>query len=187
MKRACLLTGEPGVGKTTLIKQAVETAQARAGGFYTEEIRVSGARRGFKIVTLDGESAILAHADFESPHRVSKYGVDVEGLERVGVAALRDAIRDCDLVVIDEIGKMELCSPAFREAATQALDSGKLVLGTIMAARHPVADDIKRHPDVTVVAVTRANRQRVLEGLADWLRAATGGSAAAKRDDVQDE
>lgn len=187
MKRACLLTGEPGVGKTTLIKQAVERAQARAGGFYTEEIRTGGARRGFRIVTLDGESAVLAHADFDSPHRVSKYGVDVESLEKVGVAALRDAIRDRDLVVIDEVGKMELCSPAFRETAAQALDSGKMVLGTIMAARHPVADDIKRRPDVTVVAVTRANRQRVLGELEHWLHAATGGRTAAGRGDIQDE
>jgi len=169
MKRACLLTGEPGVGKTTIIKQALEHARTKAGGFFTEEIRDHGVRRGFRIIALDGQSAILAHTDFKSPHRVSKYGVDIEGLDRVGVTALKDAIRDCDLVVVDEIGKMELFSPSFRGAVLEALDSGSRVLGTIMFSSHPVADDIKRHPNVAVVSVTKANREQVLSQIKRWL------------------
>jgi len=184
MTKAYLLTGGPGVGKTTIIKQALDKAlrtkyrspqggQARAGGFFTEEIRAGGVRQGFKIVTLDGQSAILAHVDIKSPYRVSKYGVDVEGLDRVGVAALRQAIGECDLVVIDEIGKMELFSPAFKEAVLAAIDSEKRVLGTIMLPSHPLADEIKRHPDVVTITVTRMNHRQVLEQVLDWLKSPT--------------
>jgi nucleoside-triphosphatase THEP1 len=122
---------------------------------------------------LDGQSAILAHVDIKSPYRVSKYGVDVEGLDRVGVAALRQAIGECDLVVIDEIGKMELFSPAFKEAVLAAIDSEKRVLGTIMLPSHPLADEIKRHPDVVTITVTRMNHRQVLEQVLDWLKSPT--------------
>ncbi len=122
MKQVYLLTGRPGTGKTSLIKQVVAQMKGKAGGFYTEEIRSQGVREGFRLVTLDGEQAILAHVNIHSPYRVSKYGVDVEALERVGVPALQRAAQQCDLVVIDEIGKMELFSPRFREAVSQVID-----------------------------------------------------------------
>ncbi|MDI6815242.1 MAG: nucleoside-triphosphatase, partial [Dehalococcoidales bacterium] len=77
MKQVYLLTGRPGTGKTSIIKQAVAKMKGRAGGFYTEEIRSQGVREGFRLVTLDGQSAILAHIDIHSQYRVSKYGVDI--------------------------------------------------------------------------------------------------------------
>lgn len=169
MKKAYLLTGGPGVGKTTIIKQALARASVRAGGFFTEEIRTGGVRQGFRIVTLDGRSTILSHIDINSPYRVSKYGVDIEGLDSVGVAALWDAIRECELVVIDEIGKMELFSPFFREAVLEAVNSGKRVLGTIMLASHPWADEIKHHPSVATISVTKMNRPQVLDQVLRWL------------------
>ena len=175
MKKACLLTGRPGVGKTTIIKQALDRTSVRAGGFFTEEIRTGGVRQGFRIVTLDGRSAILSHVDVKSPYRVGKYGVDIEGLDRVGVVALRDAIKECELVVIDEIGKMELFSPYFRAAVLEAIDSGERVLGTIMLASHPWAGEIKRRPDVATISVTRMNRQQVLEQVVSWLKSPING------------
>ena len=170
MKQAYLLTGPPGVGKTTLIKEAITAIEQRAGGFYTREMRSQGVRQGFEIVTLDGASAILASVDFHGPHRVSKYGVMVDNMDNVGVAALRRAIKECDTVVVDEIGKMELFSPAFREAVLEALDSGKKLLGTIMLAPHPWADRIKQDPRVEVVMVSRANHQQVAQELLAWLK-----------------
>ena len=170
MKQAYLLTGPPGVGKTTLIKEAITAIEQRAGGFYTREMRSQGVRQGFEIVTLDGASAILASVDFHGPHRVSKYGVMVDNMDNVGVAALRRAIKECDIVVVDEIGKMELFSPAFREAVLEALDSGKKLLGTIMLAPHPWADRIKQDPRVEVVMVSRANHQQVAQELLAWLK-----------------
>ena len=171
MKQACLLTGGPGVGKTTLIKQAIDKTQVNAGGFFTEEIRTGGVRQGFIIVTLDGQSAILSHVDIKSHYRVSKYGIDIESLDKVGVAALKDAIRECDVVVIDEIGKMEFFSPSFKDAVLEALNSKKRVLGTIMFTSHPWANGIKRHADVALITVTRANREQVLKQVISWLEA----------------
>jgi nucleoside-triphosphatase len=169
MKRVYLLTGRPGTGKTSLIKQAVAGLKGKAGGFYTEEIRDQGTRLGFKLVTLDGQEAILAHVNIPSRYRVSKYGVDVDSLDRVGVSALRQAAKQCDLVIVDEIGKMELFSTDFREAVLEIIGSGKRVLGTIMLVPNPWADAIKRQPQVNLVEVTRTNYYRVLDDLQHWL------------------
>ena len=169
MKQVYLLTGRPGTGKTSLIKQAIAGVRGKVGGFYTEEIRSGGVREGFRLVSLDGQEAILAHIDTPSPYRVSKYGVDIDSLDRVGVAALNQAAKECNLVVVDEIGKMELFSANFREAIWQIINSGKKVLGTIMFQANPWADAIKRQPQVNLVEVTRANYQRVLAELLVWL------------------
>ena len=169
MKQVYLLTGKPGTGKTSLIKQAIAGLGGKAGGFYTEEIRRGGVREGFRLVTLDGQEAILAHINIHSPHRVGKYGVDIDSLDRAGVSALNQAAEEGDLIVVDEIGRMELFSANFREAVWQIITSGKKVLGTIMFKANPWADRIKRQPQVNVVEVTRANRHQVLEELLVWL------------------
>jgi nucleoside-triphosphatase len=170
MASVYLLTGKPATGKTTVIRQAIAGYKFKASGFYTEEIRSGGIRQGFRIVTLDGQDAILSHVDNPSRYRVSKYGVDIANLDNVGVAAIEQAIAESDLIVIDEIGKMELFSPRFREAALKAIDSGKKVLGTIMLNPHPFADDVRRHANVKVVELTRANHDRVLKEILDWLK-----------------
>jgi nucleoside-triphosphatase len=169
MKRALLLTGQPGTGKTALIKEALARTKVKGGGFYTEEIRTGGIRQGFRIVTLDGREAVLAHVGISSPYQVSKYRVDTDALDRVGVSALLKALQENDLIVIDEIGKMELLSPQFRNAVTQAMNSGKKILGTIMLNPHPFADETKRHPEVEVLSVTRDNRTEVMKKVLAWL------------------
>src|SRR3989442_3961210 len=95
------------------------------------------------------------------------YGVDVEVLDRVGVPAIHDAVRQRALVVIDEIGRMEMTSATFRQAVEAALASGVPVLGTILRPAHPWADAIKRHAAVRLIEVTPANRETVPEQLAD--------------------
>jgi nucleoside-triphosphatase len=170
-KQVYLLTGRPGTGKTSLIKQAIAGMSGKAGGFYTEEIRSGGVRQGFRLVTLDGQHTILAHVDIHSPYRVSKYGVDTASLDRVGVSALNQAAEEGNLVIVDEIGKMELFSANFREAVWRVISSGKKVLGTIMFQANPWADAIKRQPQVNLVEVTRANYHRVLEEVLGWLEA----------------
>ena len=142
----------------------------KAGGFYTEEIRTWGVREGFRLVTLDGEDTILAHVNIHSPYRVSKYGVDIDALERVGIPALHKAVQQRDLIVVDEIGKMELFSADFRETVARMIDSGTRILGTIMLNSNPWADAIKRQPQINLVTVTRANYQQVLGDLRNWLR-----------------
>ncbi len=170
MKQVYLLTGRPGTGKTSLIKQVVAGMRDRVGGFYTEEIRSGGERQGFRLVTLDGQEAILAHINIHSPYRVSRYRVDIDSLDRVGVSALNQAVKEQRLVVIDEIGKMELFSTNFRKAVMQIINSGNKVLGTIMSSPNPEADAIKHQPQVKLITVTRTNHHRVLEELSLWLR-----------------
>ena len=169
MKSVLLLTGKPGTGKTALIKEAIAKTKIKTGGFYTEEIRTAGVRQGFRIITLDGKETILAHVNISSSYQVSKYKVDTGRLDEVGVSALRQALKESDLIVIDEIGKMELLSPQFREAVWQAIDSGKRVLGTIMLNPHLFADKIKHHPQAKTLLVTRDNRNQVLGELLNWL------------------
>jgi len=159
---AFLITGRPGSGKTTLVRTVVEALRAPAGGFYTREVRGPGGRRtGFDIVTLDGATATLADVALDSPHRVGRYGVDVEAVERVAVPALEAAIEGGRLVVIDEIGKMELLSPKFQRAVIEAVRRHRVLFGTIMEASHPFADEIKAQPDVIVHELREDNRERL--------------------------
>jgi nucleoside-triphosphatase len=170
MKSVYLLTGMPGTGKTSLIKQVAADTRIQTGGFYTEEIRVDGIRQGFQITTLNGQTVPLAHVDIRSPHRVSKYGVNIEGLESLGIASLEEAARQSEIVIIDEIGKMELFSEVFKNTVLRIIDSGKKVLGTIMLKSDPWADMIKSKPQVQVLTLTRNNRSQVLEEIQNWVR-----------------
>jgi nucleoside-triphosphatase len=158
MTRAILLTGAPGSGKTTLICRILAGLSISASGFYTQELRAGGARQGFEIITLDGRRGTLAHVNIGGRHRVGKYGVDLAALEAIGVAAIREAVAGGKLVVIDEIGPMEMLSEPFRRAVVEALDSPSPVLGAIARRSTPFTDAIKARPDVTVIEVTPANR-----------------------------
>ena len=172
MTEKVLLTGRPGCGKTTLIKRVVNNLPRRAGGFYTEEIRDAGTRVGFKIVTLDGEEVVFAHIDLKMPQYVGKYRLDLPALERIGVGAVRQAVRSRRLVVIDEIGPMEIRSAIFRGAVNEALDSEVPVLATIFARSLPFTEAIKSRPDVMLIEVRFDNRERLVSELADRIQAA---------------
>ncbi len=167
---AVMVSGPAGCGKTTLIRRAVAELGVPAAGFYTEEIRAAGRREGFALVTLDGRRATLASVRIRGPHRVSKYGVDVEALESVGLPALEEATAGANLLVVDEIGKMELFSQRFREAVLRALDAGGSVLATIMLSRHPFADAVKARDDVRLIHLTPETRERVLGEVVAALR-----------------
>jgi nucleoside-triphosphatase len=170
-----LLTGRPGCGKTTLIKRIVKQVARPAGGFYTEEIRERGRRVGFRMITLDAQETVFAHVDFKKPERLGKYGLDLSALESVGVEAIREAVRARRLVIIDEIGPMEIRSAIFRNAVNEALDSEVPLLATIFARPLPFTNAIKSRPDVTLIDVRPNNRERLVSDLSDKIRSLNPG------------
>ena len=179
-KRAFLITGHPGCGKTTLVRRLVDELDVPAGGFYTQEIRTRGRREGFGLTTLDGQTATLASVHMSGGPRVSRYGVNPAAMDEVGAPAIERAIAEARLIVIDEIGKMELLSNRFRQAVLAALECGKPVLATIMLAAHPWADALKRRPDVSLLVLTEGNRAQVAAELLPELRRLLGQTDAAR-------
>jgi nucleoside-triphosphatase len=165
-----LLTGRPGCGKTTLVKRVVKNLSQRAAGFYTEEIRDGGIRVGFRLVTLAGDEGVLAHIDFKTSERVGKYGLDLSALEAVGVNAIREAMQAKRLIVIDEIGPMEIRSVGFRAAVNDALESELPVLATIFSRSLPFTDAIKSRPDVVLIEVSLNNREQLVAQLSEKFR-----------------
>ena len=174
MAHTILLTGRPGVGKTTVIRKIAEALGAAAGGFYTAEIREHGQRKGFKIVTLAGNEGILAHVDIKGAPRISKYGVNLRDLEEIGVASLRRAVHQARYVVIDEIGKMELFSDEFRQAVMEAVRSDRCVVATMMRGQNRWVEELTALSQVCVLELTEANRDQMAQRVLDLFRDNSG-------------
>lgn len=165
-----LLQGRPGSGKTTVARRLAELLRARGvqlAGFTTEEIRVGRRRVGFKVETMSGESAVLAHVDLPGPPRVGKYGVDVAAFERLALPALE--VSNSAIAIVDEIGKMELASAAFRDALSRLFDSRQPVVATVHVFRHPFTDALKAREDVEVVRLTEKTRDQLPHELDEQL------------------
>ena len=171
-----LLTGRPGIGKTTALRRLAELLGGwRLAGFYTEEVRVGGRRRGFGITTFDGREGMLADVGHRGPWRVGKYGVDVEGFERLVCPILEAAAEEADVVLVDEIGKMECFSRRFCEAVERLADAPTLLVATIAARGGSLIAAMKRRPDAQLHTLTLANRDdmpgTLLEELRPWASA----------------
>ena len=159
------------MGKTSVIKKIIPLLGTSAGGFFTEEIRVMDRRMGFRIVTLDGKDGIMAHVDCNSNYKVGKYRVDLDSFERVAIPALENALKDKSIIVIDEIGKMELFSAKFRELVRNILDSEKSLLSVIKENGDAFTEEIKKRGDVGLVTVNYENREGLPEKVVDMLKA----------------
>jgi nucleoside-triphosphatase len=166
-----LLTGLPGCGKTTVVRRVVKLLDStRLAGFYTAEVREHGHRVGFTAVGLGGPAAALAHIEFHGPHRVGRYGVDLENFEAIVEAELNRRPGDVEVFLVDEIGKMECMSRVFVEAVTRILDCPVPVLATIAAKGGGFITQVKARPDVEIVTVTAVNRERFPNELAGRFR-----------------
>ena len=162
-----LLTGPPGCGKTTVARKVAGLLGDRAGGFFTEEIRdETGARTGFRVEAIDGKKGRLASRRAGPGPRVGPYVVDVRDFEAVALPSL--AGTGGKILIIDEIGKMECFSEAFRSRVREILDGGAPFLATIpLRGGGPFIQAIRNRPDVAIVTVTRENRGRLPETIAD--------------------
>jgi nucleoside-triphosphatase THEP1 len=152
-----LFTGPPGCGKSTFIEKIVKRSPSSKTGFFTREIREKGIRVGFSIKTLDGKQGVLAHKEIESPFKVGQYGVNVDDINRVAVPSMIPAKED-QMIVIDEIGKMECFSISFKETLVRVLESKNPILGTIALKGDPFMAKIKKRKDVHLIRITEKNR-----------------------------
>ena len=168
--RSLMLVGRPGIGKTTVIKQVAEHLGEQAGGFYTEEICGPGGRKGFRLVTLEGQTAVMAHVTLKGRGRprVGRYGVDLAAIDQVGIVALQTAMQTGRVVIVDEIGKMELFSGRFKEVVLQAVSGPCTVVATAMVKPNPWVDALKAMPNVSLREVTMNNRDRLAQAVVGW-------------------
>ena len=174
MGKHILVTGLPGVGKTTLIRKVLTGLPPAfpVAGFFTGELREGGHRVGFEIETLDGRKGVLSHVRFKSPCRVGGYGVDIGGFERLALPLLRAG--EAGLYVIDEIGKMECFSSPFIQTVTALLDAGPPVFGSVALKGSGFIESIKARRDVTLVEVTVGTRDDRVGQIALELRKRIG-------------
>lgn len=171
-KKNIFLTGAPSSGKTTVIKKVISGLSCPATGFYTEEERAGGRRVGFVMKTIGGKSGYLAHQDIRSDLKIRRYGVSIENIETIAVPSIMP--RSGHIIILDEIGKMECFSAVFRQAALAALDSPRIVVGTITFGGDDFITGIKDRADIEIHEVTQDNRDSlpalILERVACLLR-----------------
>ena len=156
MAKNIFLTGAPSSGKTTVIKKVIKGLPISANGFYTEEERIGDKRVGFLMRTLDGKTGYLAHQDIKSDFHIRRYGVSVENIEKIGVPSIAPVGNN--VVILDEIGKMECFSGLFKQEAVKALDSANIVIGTITFGGDDFILGLKERKDIEIHEVTLGNR-----------------------------
>lgn len=165
-----LVTGAPRTGKTTLISTIISNLNICVIGFITTEIRENNIRTGFTIETYSGIKKILASKkNLESRYRVGKYGVYLDNLNYI-VSKLEKEIDDetPKLIVIDEIGKMELFSHIFKDFVMKTLSQNK-VLGTIMLRDNDFTRKIKLRSDTKVFEINLQNREKITDKIEELI------------------
>lgn len=156
-----IVTGAPGVGKTTVIKGVAELMKSsRPSGFYTEEIRDKGVRKGFELVDMQGDRQVLSHVKLRVSDKVGKYGVDVAGFEAF-LDKLNLSDQNAGPVLIDEIGKMECLSDKFKELVKDLLDSPRTVIAAVALHGAGFIESVKRRDDIELIEITPRNRDLI--------------------------
>jgi nucleoside-triphosphatase len=183
--RVILLTGRPGVGKTTMVNQIREhysTIGFKIEGITTREVREAGARTGFMITDLSsGQEGWLAKKDLTAGPRVGSYVVVSDDLEKIGVAALERSTKGtADLIIVDEIGPMEMTSTSFRNSIFRVLNGDRAVLATVkFGSRYPEVE--KTRQKSLHWEITKENREsiyrKIVRQVDDWIGKPRGGAS----------
>ena len=170
------ITGLPRSGKSAVMEKVLEmlveertreinvrgnpTGKPIVGGLRTEPILENGERLGYKVINIiTEEEGVIAHKTFDSRLRVLGYGLDLKALEEVAIPAINYAKEECEVLVIDEIGKFSVESEGFVNCVRSALQVDKPTLLTLhKKSRHPLLQDIRRRDDGRILEVTPVNR-----------------------------
>ena len=174
------MTGEPGVGKTTIVVRLCDhfAGRTKVQGITTREVRDGGVRVGFRIMNVaTREEGWLARKNHSQGPQVGPYRVVEEDLERIGVAALNRAIIESGgIVVVDEIGPMEMTSPRFRNAVARLFDIERPIIATVkLGSRYPEVERVRSHS--VELEITKDNReasyQRLVSHVDEWTRSSS--------------
>ena len=130
------------------------------GGMRCEPVIENGERVGYACVNiLTGEKGVMAHREIDSRNRILGFGIDPSEIDRVGVPAIIDSIGNCEILVIDEVGKFTVESEGFVNSVRLALEHDLPTLLTLhKKSRHPLLQDIRRRDDARILEVTPVNR-----------------------------
>ena len=168
------ITGLPRSGKSAVLDKVVSmvvdehkadhhsstSGQRVIGGMRTEAIIENGERVGYACIDIEtGERGVMAHREIDSRNRILGYGIDPSEIDRIGVPAIRNAVGNCEILVVDEVGKFSVESEGFVEVVRAALEYDMPTLLTLhKKSRHPLLQDIRRRDDGRILEVTPVNR-----------------------------
>lgn len=165
-----LITGIPGIGKTTLIRKISEIfKEFNPAGFYISEIIEDGVRTGFELVSLYGDSRVLSHINLKTKYIVGKYKVDIKGFENM-LDNIFSREKKTGLYIIDEIGKIECKSKKFSKLIIDLLNSDKPVVASISDKGTGLIHDIKKRNDIKLFEITPHNHELLLKELTMEIR-----------------
>lgn len=174
-----LVTGPPGVGKSTVISKVIlklKSAGLIVGGCTTSELRSGGTRTGFEVRDLtSGRKGELASVATKFGPKVGRYRVNLSDLARVGAAGVEAASSASEVIVVDEVGPMELVSPDFRRAVSKCVESGKPMLAAVHERlEDDLISELKSRAE-SIVILTVENRDDAVDEISAALVKAAGG------------
>lgn len=161
-----LLSGEPRIGKTTILKKIIQMiGECNCIGFYTEEVKNDFDRIGFDCVSLDGKRQRIADVDMPSDVRIGRYGINIKAFEDFALQTISNFSNRNKIIIIDEIGPIQLLSKKFKQQICNILSSTNCVIGTIFYEKHPDIDEIKKLPGIEIYSINNENRNTILEDI----------------------
>ncbi len=171
-----MIRGRPGSGKSTalnLIEERLRSLGIRVSGIKTPEVRSGVKRVGFKVVDIStGKSALFASIFITSKYRVGRYGVDLDSFESIAIPALESGLREAEVLLIDEIGKMELLSDRFVSIIDRVWSSDKVAVGTIPITKIYFIEKLVRRSKV--FWIERGRSREIADKIVDMISSHLG-------------